>query len=502
MKSLAALTAAAALCGCATAAAPPPPLAIEADLDAFIENAVADLGVVPGLSVAVYTPDGVYARGFGVTDVDTGEPVTADTAFYVASSTKSFTAMAMKILESRGEIDLGQTLAAYAPDAAFPDAVRPGDVTLTNLLTHTSGMDNGPIVYRSAFTGQHTPEILWDLLSASVVNEDAPLGAFDYTNVGYNILTVLTDRARGERWQDLIAREVFEPAGMTHATAYMSKAEREGWSLAKPHFTVLEGGPVRISLMKTDATMQSAGGAVMSANDALRWLDLLIHDGELDGEQVIPADVVRATRERLAVVDGSFGDYGREHYGLGWYIGPYRDELMVHHFGGFAGFRAHVSYLPEKQIGVAAFVNDSSAAFELVDVVANYAYDRLAGYPDAEERGRDGVQRLVERRDQGLERVAADIAARGAREWTLTRPRAAYAGTYDSELLGTLVISLDGDDIYAELGNLSSIAQPFTEPDTIRTELVPFSGNVIGFEVADDGTVAAAIVQGIRFERR
>ena len=52
---------------------------------------------------------------------------------------------------------------------------------------------------------------------------------------------------------------------------------------------------------------------------------------------------------------------------------------MYHHFGGFTGARAHVSYIPARHIGVAAFVNDSGVSPVFTDAVANFVYDRSAG---------------------------------------------------------------------------------------------------------------------------
>jgi len=485
---LTALLLAAGLGGCATTSAPPAPLAISGEIDALVEDALDQLGVVQGISVAVWTPEGVYARGFGVTDVNTGEPVTADTAFYIASSTKSFTALAMNKLAHRGEIDLTMTLNAFAPDANFPDAVAPDKVILRDLLTHTSGIDNGPLAFRAACTGEHTPEINWRLLAASEVNEKAPYGKFRYTNVGYNILTVMTDRKLGVNWQDLVAREIIKPLGLKHTTAYMSEADAKGWSVARPHFTGFASGAVRIDLEKKDNTMQSAGGMIMSANDALRWLELFINDGVVGGKPILPAEVVRETRAPLAEVGGSFSDYKRDNYGLGWYTGPYEGDMLVHHFGGFSGFRAHVSYMPERKVGFAAFVNDSDAGFELPDVIANFVYDRLAGRENALEKARAGIARLVADRDKKFERVAADRAKRAAREWTLSLPREAYAGTYVNELYGTVEVGVTDGDIELTMGNLHSIAEPFTAPDTIRHELIPYSGDVVQF-VVEDGAV-------------
>lgn len=458
--------------------------ALAGELDAVIPRAMARLGVAPGLSVAVYSREGTYTRGFGVTDVTTREVAHADTAFYIASSTKPLTALALSAKAARGEIDLGATLTAFAPDAAFPAAVRAGEVTLRDLLTHVSGIENNPIVFRVAFSGQHDPGVLWRLLGASSVNAKAPLGTFEYTNAGYNIATVLTDHRFRQPWQDMLDRDVFGPAGMTHATARMSRAQSGRWSVAKPHMALPEGVR-RIYLEKTDQTMQSAGGVIMSANDAVRWLELMVEDGMIAGRRVLPAAAVEATRARIATVGGEFAGYAREAYGLGWYHGPHRGEAMLHHFGGFAGARAHVSYIPARRIGVAAFVNESTAAAQLTDAVANFVYDRTAGRADAPAVFEAAIESMITRRDQMVAAVLADRAKRAGRAWTLTRARAAYAGSYENETFGRIDVTVAGESIDVAFGALKARAEPFTAPDSIRVELKPSSGEVMLFDGAD-----------------
>ena len=210
---------------------------------------------------------------------------------------------------------------------------------------------------------------MWSLLASSKVNERAPLGTFRYTNTGYNIATLLTDRKTGVNWQSLLTREIFNPAGMTHSSASMVGAAR--WTLARPHgYSLDTQRSERIPLEKTDKTMQSAGGVVMSAHDAARWLELLAEDGRLQGRQVIPAAALQAARAPVATVNEKRDDFTRESYGLGWYIGHYRDDVMLHAFGSFAGARSHVSYLPDRRVGVAVFANDSTVSAVVVDLVA------------------------------------------------------------------------------------------------------------------------------------
>ena len=486
---------------CATSEAPAPVYAEADKIDAFVSEAMAELAVVPGMAVAVYAPEGVYMHGFGVTDLETNTPVTPDTAFYIASSTKSLTAMTMAILDSEGRIDLDQTIAEFAPDAPFPDDIRADEVTIRHLLSHTSGLDNSPIGFRAAYTGQHTPELNWKLLAKTRVKEDAPLGTFDYTNEGYNILTILTDRQLGVNWQELVDETLLQPLGMEETTAYMSEANAPGRTLARPYFGGLEGGAVRVPLEKIDATMQSAGGHVMSASDALRWLEFLVEDGMLGGEQIVPAEVVRSTRAPLAEVDEDFDAYSRDSYGLGWYNSTYKGELLVHHFGGYTGYRAHISYMPEHDIGVAVFSNEVPVAYSLPEAVANYVYDMALGSEAAAADAEEAIAALKDRRARIIENVANDRARRAKREWQLTLPKSAYTGTYVNEDFGTVDVTLEEGELVLTMGNLVAVAEPFTREDSIRVEMVPFQGEVILFQMDDAGAPSGFNYDGDIFAR-
>lgn len=467
----------------AAAAAGATSLPFAGELDDLIEEAMQRLAALAGLAVAVYSRDGVYTRGFGVTDVGTGERADANTAFYIASSTKPLTALVLSAMAVRGEIDLAATLAAFAPDAPFPPAVRADTVTFRHLLAHTSGIACDPIAFRLAYSGQHNPDQLWRLLAASDVDAKAPLGTFNYTNTGYNIATILTDRHFGQPWQDMLDREIFRPTGMQHATARMSRARHGRWSIAKPH-TASPDGVTKLYLEKTDQTMHSAGGAVMSANDALRWLELMIETGAVGGRQILPAASILATRTPIATLNEKYAGYTRKAYGLGWYHGPYRDERMLHHFGGFPGARAHVSYIPARRIGVAAFVNDSSVAAQLTDAVANYVYDRTAGRKDALTAFNMKIEDLIARRDRFFTRVTLERAERAKRVWNLTRPSIDYAGSYENENYGRIELVAEGDGLRANYGVMHASAEPYTKPDTLYVELMPSSGDSIVFEGA------------------
>lgn len=467
-----------------------------ADIDRFVRTAMAELATTPGLSIVVVDGDeAVMARGYGVADVTTGRSVDADTGFYIASATKSFTALAIASVAGRGVIDLDAPLASWTGDAGLaPELAR--SASMTDLLSHTSGLDNDPIAFRAAYSGDHDAAAMRGLLARTTLRADAPHGVFSYSNAGYNLATTLLQVRFGRDWRALVRDEVLAPAGMSHTTAWVSEARRDG-VVAAGHFGD-QAEAVRVSpLQKVDATMQSAGGLISTAHDMGRWLKLQIHDGVVDGRRVFPAGLIASTHVSVARQDADFGAYHRDGYGLGWQTGTYGADRLVHHFGNFSGSRAHISFMPERRLGVAVMVNEDLVGGELADVIANYVYDRFAGRADLEAAYSAELATLTERRDSRRQRLAAAKAERAARRWSLTRPLASYVGVYESPALGRLEINEANGRMVVSIGVLSSVAEAYSEPEAVRVELVPFQGAVLTFAGTDK-----LVFEGETFERR
>ncbi|MBU1348229.1 MAG: serine hydrolase [Alphaproteobacteria bacterium] len=464
-------------------------------MDAFARRAMERTEAVPGMAVAVVDAQGpVYAGGFGVSDVETRAPVTADTRFYIASATKSFTALAISAMAARGELNLDAPLATWSEGSGVPVEIA-SRVTLTDLLSHRSGVDNGPIAFRLAFSGDWTPETLWRLTAETGPGEVAP-GTFDYTNSGYNLATVLIEHRWGRDWRDLVQDEVLRPLGMTHTTALIDEARGAGETVAAGHLGRAPGHSERSYLQKTDATMHSAGGLISTANDMAIWLEAQIDDGVIDGRRTLPEGLVAATHVQQVGQEAEFGSYQRTGYGLGWQIGRYGDDLLIHHFGNFAGSRAHVSFMPERGIGVAVMINEDAFAGDLADLVANYAYDWFAGLPDIEAVYDGKLADLALTRDRRRTGLAQSLEARAQRPRTLSLPNAAYSGDYVSQAYGTLTVREAGDRLEAAIGVQHALAENFTAPESLRVELTPFSGEVIVFTLDADARPASLEYSG------
>lgn len=451
-----------------------------ADIDAFVRRAMTTVQTVPGLSLAVVDGEEVViASGYGMADVETRRPVDADTAFYVASATKSFTALAIAAMDQRGEVSLDLPLSSWTAATALP-AEHAASVTLNDLLSHRSGLANDAMGYRAAFSGDQTPVIMQGLLAGTILNAEAPRGSFQYTNVGYNLATTLLEASFGRDWRALVREEVLTPAGMTHTTAWISQARAAG-VVASGHLAYAADGPVLSPLQKIDQTMQSAGGLVSTATDMARWLELQINDGLLDGQQVFPAGLVASTHRSLVAQDRAFGAYRRDGYGLGWQVGRYGEDTLIHHFGNFGGSRAHVSFMPDRRLGVVVMTNEDPVTGELADLVANYVYDRFAERADLEATYDALLAELVTTRDRRIAGLAHARAERATRPSMLSRPIEAYTGIYRNPVMGVIAITQVDRRLVVRSGPMSAVADSDTTAEGIRVELVPFQGQVITF---------------------
>lgn len=498
-RSMEALLAAALVCAAGEARAQDR-AAFGAAMDAFASRAMQRVEAAPGLAVAVVDERGlVHAAGFGVADVATGAAVTTETRFYIASATKSFTALSLAAMARRGEVDLDAPLADWAPPSGVPADIA-ARITLIDLLSHRSGVDNDPIAFRVAYSGDWTPEVLWRL-TAETRPRATPYGQFVYANAGYNLATVLSERRWGRDWRDMVEDEVLTPLGMTATTARIDTARASGAVVAAGHFGRIPGQAERSPLQKTDATMQSAGGLISTANDMALWLEAQVNDGRVAGRQVFPAGLIASTHVSQAAQDTTFGPYVRTGYGLGWQVGRYGDGVLIHHFGNFSGSRAHVSFMPQRRLGVVVMVNEDAFSGDLADVVANYAYDWFAGLPDIEAVYDAKLDALIAERDRRRTGIAGAVEARAKRARTLSLPNAAYVGDYVNPAYGSLTIRETGERLSVAIGVQQAVADYLTEPEGLRVEPTPFRGEGVVFKLDADGRPASLVYRDAVFVR-
>ena len=449
----------------------------DARIDAWVTRSF-DSTLAPGMSVAVVVGDSVvYLKGFGYADREAGRPATPGSIFYIASATKSFTGMAAAILDTRGTIDLDSSLAHYLPDLRLQPPLDAGTITLRDLLTHTHGTNSNPIVIRLAFTGQHDPATLERLLAKAEPLERGR--KFRYSNFGYNAATIALDHALHKRWQDVLQDELFNPLAMKSTTAYVSRIDRD--RLAMP-YTTEPWGQARLPYGKEDSNMQSAGGLVTTAEDLSHWMIANLNSGQWNGRQALPAAAVSLAQTPMVNLDASYQGFERKQYSLGLYHGTYDGEKFMHHFGGFSGFHSHISYMPERKIGVAVLVNNDGLGSYLAVTTAKGIYEILLDRPDVAHT----LDTLLAGRwanvADDMEKIRNDRERRAARPQDLPHALQAYTGTYQNEDFGTMVWTARDGRLHAQFGVAESDVEVYDgAKNQLRVELLG-GGGVIEFD--------------------
>ncbi len=456
-----------------------------------VVTALFALDVAPGMAVVVVRDTAtIYMKGFGYADLEARRPVTPQTVFYVASTTKSFTGLAAAILDRQRKISLDAPLGRYLPGLRLQSPLSADSITIRSLLTHTHGIGDGPVAYRLAYTGEHGGNA--DL--ARLLAEHAPARrgrGFEYGNIGYNVAALAIDSALGESWKQWLDRLLFTPLGMRSTTAYVSRAPRE--RLAMP-YRVEPSSFARIPYAKTDANMQSAGGLVTTAEDMARWLEVHINGGRLDGRQVLLADAVAESHRVLAVNQGRRRGLTVAGYGLGWNVSLMEGDTLLEHGGGFPGFTTHMSLMPRQRVGVVVMINDNAP---LADMVAMEIYRTLLGrrglVPDSLDWARG---QIVQMREQ----IGADRARRAARSQALPLPLTAYAGVYEHPAWGRLALSVVSGKLEARAGAAWSAVEVYDgAKHQLRVDLTG-GGQVVQMEVEGERAVAA-VLNGVRYGR-
>jgi CubicO group peptidase (beta-lactamase class C family) len=308
--------------------------AVSTQIDHNVQAVLQRTGT-PGATIAIYR-DGVpvYRHAYGVSDLERKTAATVSTYYEIGSITKQFTAAAILQLQEAGKLDINATLATYLPDA--PHA---REVTLKQLLSHTSGMPeylDGPDVEQWA-----VKPTTFDQIMARIKDKplDFPPGSrWSYSNSGYALLGRVIEVTSKESYDHYVKTHLLATAGMTHTYNVADEARLPGMAKGYRHTDgKLEPAPT------IHATVGWAAGNLVSTVDELERWNVALRSGRI----VRPADYVLMTTP----VPGSTD------YGLGLFIDTLDDQPRIGHTGGSFGFTTSNQYFPKQGLQVIAFTN-------------------------------------------------------------------------------------------------------------------------------------------------
>jgi CubicO group peptidase (beta-lactamase class C family) len=324
-----------------------------AALDEIIHQLLGATGV-PGLAASVvHRGELLYAKGFGVCDINTGVPVNAKTVFHLASVSKSLSSTVAAGLVGRKLVQWTDPVAAHLPGFALADPYVAANVSYGDMFSHSSGLPD------------HAGDLLEDLgygqsyiLHALRLEKLSPFrSTYAYTNFGFTAAAVSAAAAAGKDWATVADMVLFGPLGMS-ATSYrhadfIAQADR-----ASMHVRI-EGKWYQKYSRDADPEAP-AGGASSNVIDLAEWMALKLASGTWHGTPVIdPAALLEADTPRSVPGPPQTPSSRTGFYGFGTNVGPdYSGRVHLSHSGAFAqGAATNYILLPDQQLGIMVLTN-------------------------------------------------------------------------------------------------------------------------------------------------
>lgn len=351
----------------------------DVELNDYIENKIAKTNFV-GLQAGYVGASGtIWSNSFGAQNYNTKEKVNDNTLFMIASCSKPVTALAILKLANENKIDLDDDINTFLPfklvNPNFPDE----SITYRMLLTHTATIiDNwevlgplytieeggdSPILIPEIIEKYFNPEGVFYSTEMNFVKEK-PGTHWRYSNMGYTLLGYLIEQISGKNFSEYMQNEIFEPLHMNESFWYLNEIPHS--NIANPHEV-----PHKHSEFKETQVMNHFGYADVpagqlrtSVNDYLKFVQLLLNDGKVDGKQFISKPMIDLMFEiqypgvnKYQAIAWNYNEFDNKLYYL---LMP----RLASHTGSDPGVSAVVSIDRENRIGVMAILNSPPSNFK------------------------------------------------------------------------------------------------------------------------------------------
>ena len=308
-------------------------------LDSCISNIFRRLQIdtMPGASVLVsQNGEIIFQKGFGYANIEKKIRVTPDTKFKIGSISKQFTAAAILKLQEEGRISTADKLSKYIPD--FP---RGNEVTIYQLLTHTSGIHDYDFQPNLDVSQPVTPQALLDVIKKNSYDFN-PGERFQYDNSGYFILGYIVAKLSGRTLGDYLYETFFKPLGMTNTGIYETNIvldnEAQGYSI--------KDETVKKADFQEMSWALGVGSIYSTTGDLFKW-----------NEAVFNGKVLKDATLKAAFTQAILNNGGKVDYGFGWFLSINRGLRFIQHSGVSSGFFSYLERQPENKLTVCVLLN-------------------------------------------------------------------------------------------------------------------------------------------------
>ena len=317
----------------------------------YVQQVMTDNHIV-GAAVAVGDPKEVlYAKGFGVKNVNLGEPVTPETIFGCASVSKSFTAMAISQLADRGLLSVDDPVTKHIPEFSLTGVGDMQDVKMRHILSHTTGLP--PMKRRQDITGfdRHVEY----LASAEYELLGKPGEYFSYCNDTFLLNGLIIQRKTGQIYRRYMTGHILDAAGMNRSTYNLEELEKLG-DVSTPYVYNKKTGAHEEQPWPVLGTYEVGGGVRSCVLDLMKYGQVYLNGGvAANGTRIVSEEGLRRMWTTPMHRTARKTDYN---FALG--VTPDYDGrgiTLVEHSGGQPGVSSNFGFTPEKGITAAVLTN-------------------------------------------------------------------------------------------------------------------------------------------------
>lgn len=315
-----------------------------ADVDKFVTQYLERNGL-PGASIVIVKEgETLYEKGYG--HDSEGNPLTENSLLRIGSVSKTITAFAVLQLVDEGKVQLDDPIVKHLPEVTLDDS-RWSEVTIRQLLNHTSGVPN-PIIVAPANNIKAGVDRLHDWKLQSNPGEK-----YAYSNPNYWLLAFLVEKVSGIEFPDYLKQKVFSPLGMHDSLTSVNSGDPVQ-GLPKGYVTAYGTAIPWTELEQMD---MGAGGVVTTASDMGKWLSMYTNKGKNElGEPLLSKELLE---ESYSPQPGS------EKYGLGWSLSsPNVKPARISHSGALTTYQTQQDIVPSSGYAVAVLLNSFTTTFE------------------------------------------------------------------------------------------------------------------------------------------
>jgi CubicO group peptidase (beta-lactamase class C family) len=305
----------------------------------FVKNQM-EKDKIPGLTIGFTKNDYTWVKGFGYADLENKIPATAESAYRLASVTKSMTGTAIVQLVEKGKIKLDAEIQTYVP--YYPRQKWP--VTVRQLLVHLGGGQTGSGIGPEYVTPR---EVVARIAKYPIQNE--PGVKFDYQTSGYNLLGAAIEEVSGKSFGEYLRENIWEPLGMKNTR--MDNAKETIPNRVERYELV--NGEIKKAPFIDISSRFGGGGAIGTVPDMLRWAHHVQRSGILSPSslKLMFTPVANKSGHFVGIDDDAW------HYTLGWQVFPVNGQFVFYQDGGQTGTNTMVLHIPSENLTIAFACN-------------------------------------------------------------------------------------------------------------------------------------------------